>query len=130
MTIRTPLPFTVDMGSSESIPITHTVGYMPDVYFCGQQFYVEPILGLPLFDKRLPQVTKRFSAFVIELNRLGGLALIQPEVMKTRVFVSGNDTPIFMGAVQRLTRFTSWKIEFVSTSNPSGGLDARIIVPQ
>ncbi len=110
---------------------TRPVGSMPEITFCGQKFYTEVILGVPLNHTKAPQLTKQFAAFVEELNRLGELALHEPGAMNTRMFVSSDKTALFMGAVARMTEFTSWKVEFVpSEIYPSAGLDARVIVPQ
>ncbi|MEK7646732.1 MAG: hypothetical protein AAB381_03520 [Patescibacteria group bacterium] len=130
--VKSPaIPNESPVGTNAPIEEPHLTKFK----FCGQIFYAEPLLGLTPDDKRLPLLTEQLVGFMEELNRLGDLACTFPDhrnhFMAVPIFVSGDKTFLFMAIVDRLTRLTSWRVEFLpSRINPIDGRDARIIVPE
>lgn len=97
------------------------------VIFCGDKFPADQLLGIPV-GHETPRLAE-FIALVQALNRQGILAT--DGGVSEPIFVATTRSALFRGALQRMTIFTAWKVESLTSKiNPTEGIDFRVIVQQ
>lgn len=101
------------------------------VTFCGEKFCADSLLSLP--GCGYSPYIEELATLVDALNKIGVLAQTDRGALEIRTFLeTGNGkSAIFMGALDRMTKFTSWKFRYDSSRiNPRGGLDILLVVPE
>lgn len=99
------------------------------VHFCGQKFCVQTMLGSHFVDRQVNEFVNLVQTLNIQGQLLQGGG--RKQAQRLQFFVPNRNTALFISASEKLTMFTSWKVEWVSSkTDPAGGLDARVIVPE